>query len=680
MDTISRREFLRVSTLAAAATMAAACVQAPTPAAEPAPTAAPAAQPTAAPAAQPTAAPAAQPTAAPAASKYAESPLLADRVAKGELPPVEERLPENPYVIDGLDGIGKFGGAMRKAFSGQADGGTIIHMNYRGLLDIDKDMALAVQAAEAWELTPDGKVFTFHLRKGLKWSDGAPMTAADFRFYLEDFLANDALTPSKPQGFANSIEGKRVLPTLTTPDDFTLVYTFEQPKPLFIYALVLDIPAMPRHYFEQFHATYQDKATLDKMVKDAGRDDWTQLFGDKNTFQINIERPVYYPWVCKNPWTDEYVVAERNPYFWEVDTAGNQLPYLDHATFRVFSSIDVAIMWAANGEIDCQTRHIGDLTNFTVYKENEVKGDYTLLTFPRSRCEGAFINLTTKNEKLRKLVNERDFRIAVSHMVNRQEYLDFLFEGFGTPRQYTPPESSPYYYPKLAEAYLEYDPDKSNALIDGLGYTERDAEGYRLYPDGSGERVIINTLAQLPGSTKPTEMLVDYFKAIGIQLAFRGVDRSLSIEAHNANEIDGDFPGVFDYNLVPLAEPRMWVRGWTTKPWAVAWQAWYDDPTSPIAEEPPEGHWIWKMWELWETIQVTADAEEQKKLFFQILDVWYEELPAPSFVGDTPILAIVKNGFKGIKGGYPYDCCSTIYEYIIDDATWYWDEPEKHAL
>jgi peptide/nickel transport system substrate-binding protein len=676
MERISRRDFLRVSALASAATLAAACVEA-TPAA-PSPAAVPAG-PAVAPTAQPAAVPPA-PAAPAAAPKFGEAPMLAERVAKGELPPAEERLPDNPYVAVGLDGVGNYGGSMRKSFSGQADGGTISHLNLRGLLNINSEMTLESMGAESWELTPDGKTFTFHLRKGMKWSDGQPMTATDFQFYLEDFLANDELNPSKPQGFANTIEGKRVLPTLAAPDDFTLVYTFQQPKPLFVYSLVLDIPAHPKHYFQQFHATYQDKATLDKMVKDAGRDNWTQLYGDKNTFQLNIERPNYYPWLPVNPWTDEYVVAERNPYFWEVDEAGNQLPYIDNVTFRVFSSLDVAIMWAVNGEIDCQARHIGEFANYTVYKENEAKGDYATLILDRSKCDGVFMNMTAKNERLRKLINERDFRFAVSYMFNRQEYLDLIYEGFGTFKQYTPPKSSPYYYPKLAEAYLEYDPDKANALMDGLGYTERDSEGYRVYPDGSGDRIVINYMAINTHPIKTTELLADYFKGIGIQLTYKVVDRSLSIEAHDANEIDGDYPGWFDYNLVPLAEPRMWVRGWTTKPWAVAWQAWYDDPTSPIAEKPPDGHWIWNIWELWDQIQVTADAEEQKQLFFKILDIWYDELPCPCFVGDTPQLVIVKNGLKGIKGGYPYDCCSTIYEYIMDDATWYWDEPAKHTV
>jgi len=676
MDKITRRDFLRISALTSAATIAAACAQ-PTPAVEP--TAAPA-EPTTAPV-EPTTAPVEAPTTAPEAppSKFKESPMLAERVAKGELPPVDERVPENPFVIEGLDGIGNFGGTWRTSFSGQADGGTISHMNLRGLLNINHEMMMHTYAAESWELTEDGKTFTFHLRKGLKWSDGVPMTAEDFRFYLEDVLDNRELSPTLSQRYSSDVEGERVPPKLSAPDDFTVVYEFALPKPLFVYNIVLSIPAYPKHYMQQFHADYADRDVLDKMVAEAGRDDWTQLFWDKDVWRLNIERPVYSPWVPQNSWTEDYVVAERNPYFWEVDTEGNQLPYIDRVTYRLFSSGDVAVMWCVNGEIDCQSRHVGQFANYTVFKENEALGDYTAQIWNRSKCDGIFLNMTCKKERLRKLFNERDFRIAISYAVNRDEYREFIYEGFGTNKQYTPPEGSPYYYPKLANAYLEYDPDKANALIDALGYTERDGEGYRVYPDGSGDRITFNTLASPTHNIQMTEMLADYYKDIGLQLTYKVVERALSIEAHNNNDIDCDAPGWMDYNLVPLAEPRMWIRGWTTKPWAVAWQAWYDDPTSLIAEEPPEGHWIWDIWALWDQIQVTVDDEEQKQLWFGILDIWHDELPVPTYVGDSPIVQIVKNGFKGIHGGYPYDCCSTIYEYIIDDATWYWDEPEKHT-
>ena len=673
-STLTRREFLRISTLASAATVAAACVQAPM--APPAEGAAPVSAPAGESVAQP-AAPPAEPTA-----KFHESPMLAERVAAGTLPPVDERVPVNPCVADSLDGIGKFGGTMRKSFSGQADGGTWQILTQRGLLKINEDMALINMGAESWELSPDGRQFTFHLRGGMRWSDGQPMTAEDYRFYCDDVIKNAELNPAVPQAWSNTIDGTRVPVEFSAPDDFTVVYTFQEPKPLFHYAayLVTSIPAAPLHYLGQFHAAYADQDALVKAVADAGRDDWTQLYIDKSNATLNTDLPTYYPWVVTNPWTDEYVVSERNPYYWEVDSAGNQLPYIDKVTFRVFSSLDVAVMWVANGEIDCQARHVGEFMYYTLYKESEAAGDYTTMVMNRTKCDGLHMNLTVKDQRLRKLFNERDFRLACSYMVNREEYLEFIYEGFGTPKQYTPPEGSPFYYEKLAKAYLEYDPDKANALLDGLGYTERDGEGYRVYPDGSGDRITINYLAINTHPIRTTEMLADYFKDIGIQLTFRVVDRSLSIEAHNANDVDGDFPGWFDYNLVPLGEPRMWVRGWTTKPWAVAWQAWYDDPTSPIAEEPPEGHWIWTIWDLWDRIQVTASEEEQRSLFFQILDVWYDELPCPCYVGDTPYLLIVKNGLKGLREGLPYDCCHTGYENIVDSATWFWDEPDKHTV
>ncbi len=667
MSKITRRHFLRVSALMSAGTIAAACTQpaAPATTAPPEPTAAPA---------EPSTAPAEQ-------AKYSEAPMLADKVASGELPPVAERLPENPFVIEGLDGIGNYGGTWRKGFSGQADQGTISHMNLRGMVNINHEMKMHTYMAESWEVTDDATEFTFHLRKGLKWSDGAPMTAEDFRFYIEDYTLNTDLTPVVSQYWSSDVEGERMPVQFSAPDDFTVKYKFQLPKALLPYSgnFVLNIPALPAHYMKQFHADFADKDALDKLVADNELDDWTQLFFDMNRWHYNVERPTHQPWIPQNSWTDEMVIALRNPFFWEVDTAGNQLPYIDKCTFRAFTDSQVAIMWATNGEIDCQTRHIGAFTNYTVFKESENVGDYEVQVWKRSALRGAFFNMTAKDQRIRELFQQDDFRKAVSYAVNREEMRELIYEGFGTDKQYTPPEESPLYYEKLATAYLEYDPDKANALIDGLGYSERDAEGYRLWKDGSGERVSWMTTGTAAQMDDEGLLLVDYMKAIGFEMTYKGMDRALSIEIHNNNDVHCDAPAVMDYNLVPLAEPRMWVRGWTTKPWAVAWQAWYDDPTSPIAEKPPDGHWIWDIWDIWDELQKTPDDEGQQQLFWQILDIWYEHLPAVGFFGDLPICVIVKNGFKGIKGGYLFDCCSTIYEYIIDNATWYWDEPEKHT-
>ncbi len=682
MLVIKRRDLIRVSALTAAGTLAAACAVA-TPAA---PTAVPvvAAPATAVPAAPaaPTAAPAAPaaPTAVP--SKYAEAPMLAERVAKGELPPVTERLPENPYVAEGLDGIGKFGGTMRKPFSGQADFASYGHLTNRGIIDIDHNLAIHAYMGESWELSPDASEYTFHLRKGLKWSDGEPLTAADFMYYYQDEILNTELTPAIPETWISIVDGQPVPAGFSAPDDFTVKIKFPVPNALFYLAggIILDAPATPSHYLKQFHAAYADKDALAKAVKEGGYDDWTQLYIDKADYRKTPAVPTWRPWVPEVPWASEYVTTVRNPYFWEVDTAGNQLPYVDRVTFRVFTDPQVMLMWAANGELDCQARHI-TADNYTVLKENEKVGDYTVQIWRNTPVLSVISNMACKDARLRALFQQRDYRIAISHAINREEMIELIYDGIGTPMQYAPPKESPLYYPELTNAYLEYDPDKANALLDGLGLTEKDAEGYRLWPDGSKERVSFVVLSEQNAPAGVNLMIVDYFNAVGIEVLWKGGDRSLRIQMNRSNEVQCIFESL-DRNLVPLADPVNWLkhRNPDSKHMFAAWTLWKIDPNDPNGEEPPKGHWVWDLWNAYEEVKAEADEAKRNALFKdKILAVWARELPMVGLIGERLQPVLVKNGFKGLQAGFPYDCCTTINEYIIDSSTWYWEEPDKHA-
>jgi len=672
MNKLSRREFLRVSALAGVSTLAVAC----------------AGQPTAAP--EPTAPPVAEPTTPPEVpegppSRYNEAPELAEKVAAGELPPVDERLPENPFVVVGLDGIGNYGGGWRLNKRGQADTYARGQVVERALLEINQDLKMIARLAESWEVSDDATEWTFYLRRGVKWSDGAPMTAEDFRFWYEDLILNREYTTAHPEILSSVVEGERIPAEFSAPDDFTIKYKFQQPKALFHYwgGLVNGLGnAVPAHYLKPFHPDYGDKAEIDALI--AGNpswDDWTQLLGDKNNYNVNPERPTHEPWIPTNVFSDEVVINVRNPYFWTVDTEGNQLPYIDKLMFREFQDRQVAIMRVVNGEVDCQARHHYGWENYTVIKEGEATGDYTVQIWNGTRVACMHFNMTTKNARLRELFSERDFRIAMSLACNRDEMRELLMDGFCRNTQYAPPLDSPLYYEKLSNAYLDYDPDRANELLDGLGYTERDAEGYRLFKDGSGERISITAIGTTPEATPFLLMLIDYFRGVGLQMNYRGMDRALSIEMHQSNEVEMT-AGQADRNLIPLADPQIWIKhtNINDRPWCNAWTAWYLDPTNPIAERPPDGHWIWDIWGAWEELQRTVDEEKQKEIFWRILDIWSEELPSVGLYGDIPIPIAVKNGLKGIHGGYGWDCCSTSYEHCIDNATWYWDEPEKHSF
>jgi peptide/nickel transport system substrate-binding protein len=679
MNPVTRREFLRGAALLAAGTAAAACVQ---PAATPAPSA-PAAP--SGPAAPPTVPTAPSAPEAPTAARYAEAPMLAEQVAAGTLPPVEERLPENPYVATGLDGVGNYGGTWRLLKRGQADGTARSQVIQRSLLKINQDLVQHPLVAESYEASPDGTVWTFHLRKGLKWSDGAPMTAEDFRFWYEDLILNRDYTTAHPLYLGSMMEGELVPAQFAAPDDFTIQYTFAAPAALFNLQgpVVNDLGlAAPSHFLKPFHPAHGDQAEIDALLAASDTwDDWTQLLGDKNDANLTPERPGHHPWVNQNVFSDELLMMNRNPYFWEVDVEGNQLPYFDKITFLEFSDPQVAVLRNVNGEVDCQARHAGGFPNYTVLKEGEAVGDYTVQMWRATRTHALVFNQTTKDPRLRNLFSQRDFRIAVSLCFDRDAMRELLYDGFGMNTQYVAPPDSPYYHERLANAYLEYDPDRANELLDGLGITERDAEGYRLWNDGSGERVSW-TVITIGEPLEDVLVVTDYLRDIGLQMNARGMDRALNIEMHRSNEVEMTYSESMDRNMVPLADTKVWTchTGIDGKAWVLAYTAWKMDPTNPIAEKPPEGHYIWDIWAAYDEMNQTTDQEAQKQAFFRIMDIWAEEMPCPGLYGGFPMPIPVKNGFKGIHEGYGWDCCSTGYENVIDNATWYWDDPAAHTF
>jgi peptide/nickel transport system substrate-binding protein len=308
-------------------------------------------------------------------------------VSAGQIPPLEDRLPSNPFVIEGLDGIGNYGGIWRMGKRGQADGYSAGQVTERGLLKIDQDLQWQNYLCESYEVTPDAKEWTFYLRKGIKWHDGTPHTSDDWRFWWEDAVMNTELTSAVGTAWVSFVDGERVPLTFETPDAFTIKFTYAMPKALFTYTggIIRSYAAVPAQFMKQFHVDYADKGVLDETVAAEQLDDWTQLYGMKNDRGRTQERPSIEPWFEINDWTNELIWWDRNPYFWEIDTAGNQLPYIDRLQFREFQDSEIYVLWIVNGEIDCQSRHAGGWDRFTVLKENESKGDYNVQLWRATR-------------------------------------------------------------------------------------------------------------------------------------------------------------------------------------------------------------------------------------------------------------------------------------------------------
>ncbi|MDP3316650.1 MAG: ABC transporter substrate-binding protein, partial [Devosia sp.] len=269
------------------------------------------------------------------ALEYKEAPALAAEVAAGTLPPVAERLPDQPEVVTPAE-IGVYGGMIRYGLRGSSDHNHILRMvGNQGLVRWNPEFTAVIpNLAEKWEVNEGATEYTFYLRKGMKWSDGQPFTADDVLFNVNDLIRNQEFAPTHPRYMSG---GEPM--TVEKIDDHTVKFIFKKPYGEFLNELATPLGQHPtlfaKHYASQYLPKYNDK--LNDMVASSGQASWPDLVRAKNgDIEIpsrwgNPEKPVLDPWVIVDPYVGgaTRVTARRNPYFWQVDTEGNQMPYLD---------------------------------------------------------------------------------------------------------------------------------------------------------------------------------------------------------------------------------------------------------------------------------------------------------------------------------------------------------------
>jgi peptide/nickel transport system substrate-binding protein len=550
------------------------------------------------------------------------------------------------------------------------------------LLFFDKDLQVRPNVAESWKLNANASEWTFTLRKGMKWSDGKPFTAKDSKWWYDNVLLNKTLTKAiGANWYTAGSDGQRVTMKIETPDDFTVVQKFSHPKPLNHYNMAMSELWTPGHYMAQFHGDLvSDKAALDKTVKDAGMASWDAYYANRADWPLNPDMPVLGPWLPKNPMSDQLFVMERNPYYYQVDKDGNQLPYIDKITHRLYNTPDVFNMWIINGEIDFQQRNVlfGD---YTLHKTNEKKGDYTVYLGASDITDMMWINHTAKDPKVAEFFQNKDVRIALSHAINREEINELIYDGLLVPRQFSPPKGAPEYYEKLTTAYIKYDPKLANELLDKAGYSKKDAQGFRLWKDGSGRVSFIvedNISAGTPAESE-TQMVVKHWANVGVEAIIKFLDRTI-VENHKTNnEIDCRGANASSRTLLPIVDPAFFLGLSMDKTFAQRWCQWRNDPKHNIAEEPPKDHFLREMWAIWDKIVQEPSAAKQHEMFLTIMDVWARELPAPGVVGETPTPFIIKNGLQNLPKSYKMSTSNpTKHGYLIPLQTYFWDEPDKH--
>jgi peptide/nickel transport system substrate-binding protein len=445
------------------------------------------------------------------------------------LPPVAERLPATPLVVDlGAEGrkVGHHGGAIQTLIGRAKDARLINVWGYARLVGYNSKFELKPDILEAVDVEGDS-TFTLHLRKGHRWSDGEPFTAEDIRYWWEDIANDPDLSPSGPEPFM-LVNGEK--PQFEVIDAETVRFTWKSPNPLFLPSLAAAADPFiyrPAHYLKQFHQKYGDEAKIKALVEEKQVRNWAQLHNqlDEMYNATNPDLPSLQPWVPSKGASDRRLVMKRNPYFHRVDTAGHQLPYADEVVMTVADSKLIAAK-AQAGEVDLQARGLG-FSDITVLKQGQENAKYHTLLWPSAKANqiALYPNLTVTDPTWRQVLRDVRFRRALSLGIDRDMINRILFFGFGVPSNNAVLKQSALFKDEYQSKWATYDPDQANALLDEVGLTQRRSDGIRLLPDGRPLEIIVETSGESQEETDALQLIAETWKGIGVGVFEKASDR-----------------------------------------------------------------------------------------------------------------------------------------------------------
>jgi len=611
----------------------------------------------------PTTSPTTAPTSAPEASKvpetgtkFNEAPMLANMVSGGVLPAITDRLPVAPFVLKPRDQVGKYGETLYSAFPAAYAGQAYETLGfYEPVLTWSADRTQQLpNFIETFEPSEDQKIFRMVIRKGLKWSDGEPVTTDDIKFVYEDVWSNTTLNPTFPSNFSTAGEPAK----LNVIDAQTFELVFSKPYPAFKYVICRQGNTsnlfVPSKYLKQFHEKYVEQTELEKMTKDAGFETWNQLYGDRNNWLNYPERPVLFAWrlesVSDDKLTRKFV---RNPYYFKVDTEGNQLPYLDYQQVQYVDNAETLKMMTLAGDNEYIGAPIGEvMADWPIYAENAEAGDYRLITAGADFGHIFLVmpNSSSQDPQKGPLLANKNFRIALSHAINREEMISlFVTVGDfkGKPAQQSPVEASPYYDEELTSMYTEYDVDKANTLLDEIGLTARGSDGYRLGLDGKPLQFIVMIPTYSPLWVDGGNQIAKYWREVGINVEAKAVDPSIWNETVQANQLDFSIHstgsgGLLVINSDGIDAYSMPYVGWMQR-WGVGFVKYI---LSKGAEgvEPPD--FVLEMNRLREEILFEADQAIAEAKLKELLGLWKENFPLMGISRPLPSWMLINNKLK----------------------------------
>ena len=580
-----------------------------------------------------------------------EPTMLAPLVEAGELPPVADRMPSVPAIVD-LAAAGRepgvSGGEVAWVAGRVRDIRIMNVYGYARLVGYDETYRFQPDILERFEVE-DGRIFTFHLRPGHRWSDGHPFTTADFRYAWEEVSLNPDLKPFGPD-VRLLVDGEP--PVVEILDETTVRYSWSQPNPELLPALAGARPLYlyaPAHYLSQFHADHAEPAALAALMEETGAHTWAALHimrGDLYDAD-NPDLPVLQPWRNTTAPPSERFVFERNPFYHRADAAGMQLPYLDRWTVTIADSGLIPAK-VGSGEADLQARHLR-FDTYTFLVDGQERNDYTVRLWPTALGSdfALYPNMNAQDPVFRALNRDVRFRRALSLAIDRDEINQVIYYGLATPSQNTALPASPLYDAARAELYARFDMDAANALLDDIGLVERDGRGIRLLSDGRPLEIIVETTGERTEETDILELIADTWRQAGIALytstSSRDIFRTRIFAGETVMSVSMGFDNaVFTANTLP-DELAPVDQNWLQYPkWGQYVQTGGDAgeaPDEPFAERLMALHGAWR---------VAEDDVDRAAIITEMLDIHAEEMTSIGVVNGVLQPVVVANDLRNV--------------------------------
>ncbi|MCG8684191.1 MAG: ABC transporter substrate-binding protein [Desulfobacterales bacterium] len=576
---------------------------------------------------------------------FKENPIFSSKVASGSLPPVTERLPSEPLVILPYDAIGKYGGTLRGlALSYESGTSEILSWRHTNLVRFSDDTRTIVpNVARAWQWNEDYTQITFFLRKGHRWSDGAPFTADDVVFWFNDIIMNKDIHPTAPtpwQGLNARVQKK---------DSTTVTFTFNKPYVTLLYYLAgvgsYYDPYAPLHFLKQFHIKYQPKA--DDLAQKKGFKDWTKLF--KRYWNKWTDAVVMNPEGLDVPTLESHILEKAptqkgrtfvaNPYYFKIDSAGNQLPYITRHQER-FLKRDQWAEEILSGRVDQKSQNI-PLHLYPKLVKHESKQNFRL-ELPHNGAGPAIIfNKTHKDPVLRDIFLDTRFNKAMSLAINRDKLNQQIFLGLCRPQQALPQNTS-FITDEQTEYMAVYNPEKANALLDEMGL-KKDADGFRTRPDGNP--LVINWIynIQYVWSRDLPDMISQDWQALGIRVKLTEMTTEQTRKRQAANELDITNEWFSPFEPTLFATPETFMPPYATAHpiMGAPWLQWRDT-NGESGIQPPK--WVTELWDLGRDFVGTIPGTDwYDAVGREIVRINLENLTVIGTMGKVPLITIVSN-------------------------------------